>query len=152
MDHLSVSNKNKDKKYNDMQERLDKLYDEITDIEDAMEEVETRLYNIRQDKISEDNVYQFLLFFDKLYDNRQSGNRILVLDICEIPGVDVDDFRQCPARQMLCVPCGFYIGTESFKTGAIFNVRHIASPTYIVYFILCPWNVAICYISTFYNS
>ena len=33
-----------------------------------MEEVETRLYNIRQDKISEDNVYQFLLFFDKLYD------------------------------------------------------------------------------------
>ena len=33
-----------------------------------MDEVETRLYNIRQDKISEDNVYQFLLFFDKLYD------------------------------------------------------------------------------------
>lgn len=51
-----------------MQERLDKLYDEITDIENAIEEVETRLYNIRQDKISEDNVYQFLLFFDKLYD------------------------------------------------------------------------------------
>ena len=68
MDHLSVSDKNYDKKYNDMQERLDKLYDEITDIENAMEEVKTRLYNIRQDKISEDNVYQFLLFFDKLYD------------------------------------------------------------------------------------
>ena len=68
MDHLSVSDKNYDKKYNDMQERLDKLYDEITDIENAMEEVETRLYNIRQDKISEDNVYKFLLFFDKLYD------------------------------------------------------------------------------------
>ena len=33
-----------------------------------MEEVTTRLYNIKQDKISEDNVYQFLLFFDKLYD------------------------------------------------------------------------------------
>ncbi len=45
-----------------------KLYDEITDIENAMEEVETRLYNIRQDKISEDNVYQFLFIFDKLYD------------------------------------------------------------------------------------
>jgi site-specific DNA recombinase len=68
MDHLSVSDKNYDKKYNDMQERLDKLYDEITDIENAMEEVEKRLYNIKQDKISEDNVYQFLLFFDKLYD------------------------------------------------------------------------------------
>ena len=68
MDHLSVSDRNYDKKYNDMQERLDRLYDEITDIENAMEEVTTRLYNIKQDKISEDNVYQFLLFFDKLYD------------------------------------------------------------------------------------
>ena len=36
MDHLSVSDKNYDKKYNDMQERLDKLYDEITDIEDGL--------------------------------------------------------------------------------------------------------------------
>ena len=35
MDRLSVSDKNYDKKYNDMQERLDKLYDEITDIENA---------------------------------------------------------------------------------------------------------------------
>ena len=33
-----------------------------------IEEVETRLYNIRQEKISGDNVYQVLLFFDKLYD------------------------------------------------------------------------------------
>ena len=33
-----------------------------------MEAVETRLYNIKQEKISGDNVYQFLLFFDKLYD------------------------------------------------------------------------------------
>lgn len=53
---------------------------------------------------------------------------------------------------MLCVPCGFYIGTESFKTGAIFNIRHIISPTYILYFILCPRNAAICIITTFYFS
>lgn len=33
MDHLSVSDKNYDKKYNDMQERLDKLYDKFTDLE-----------------------------------------------------------------------------------------------------------------------
>ena len=48
--------------------RLDKLYDEIEEIETAIEAVETRLYNIKQEKISGDNVYQFLLFFDKLYD------------------------------------------------------------------------------------
>ena len=68
MDNLSVSDKHYDKKYEDMQIRLDKLYDEIEEIETAIEAVETRLYNIRQEKISGDNVYQFLLFFDKLYD------------------------------------------------------------------------------------
>ena len=48
MDNLSVSDKHYDKKYEDMQERLDKLYDEIEEIETLIEEVETRLYNIRQ--------------------------------------------------------------------------------------------------------
>ena len=68
MDNLSVSDEYYDKKYEDMQVRLDKLYDEIEEIETFIEVVETRLYNIKQEKISGDNVYQFLLFFDNLYD------------------------------------------------------------------------------------
>lgn len=68
MDNLSVSDEYYDKKYEDMQVRLDKLYDEIEEIETFIEAVETRLYNIKQEKISGDNVYQFLLFFDNLYD------------------------------------------------------------------------------------
>lgn len=68
MDNLSVSDEYYDKKYEDMQMRLDKLYDEIEEIETFIEAVETRLYNIKQEKISGDNVYQFLLFFDNLYD------------------------------------------------------------------------------------
>ena len=68
MDNLSVSDEYYDKKYEDMQVHLDKLYDEIEEIETFIEAVETRLYNIKQEKISGDNVYQFLLFFDNLYD------------------------------------------------------------------------------------
>ena len=44
----------------DMQIRLDKLYDEIEEIDTFIEAVETKLYNIKQEKISGDNVYQFL--------------------------------------------------------------------------------------------
>ena len=68
MDNLSVSDEYYDKKYEDIQVRLDKLYDEIEEIETFIEAVETRLYNIKQEKISGDNVYQFLLSFDNLYD------------------------------------------------------------------------------------
>ena len=41
---------------------------EIEGVENNIEEVKNRLLNIRQQKISEENVYQFLLYFDKLYD------------------------------------------------------------------------------------
>ena len=68
MDNLSVSDEYYDKKYEDMQVCLDKLYDEIEEVDTFIEAVETRLYNIKQEKISGDNVYQFLLFFDNLYD------------------------------------------------------------------------------------
>ena len=68
MDNLSVSDEYYDKKYEDMQVRLDKLYDEIEEVDTFIEAVETRMYNIKQEKISGDNVYQFLLFFDNLYD------------------------------------------------------------------------------------
>ena len=37
-------------------------------MENSIEEVKNRLLNIQQQKISEENVYQFLLYFDKLYD------------------------------------------------------------------------------------
>ena len=53
MDNLSVSDEYYDKKYENMQVRLDKLYDEIEKIETFIEAVEIRLYNIKQEKISE---------------------------------------------------------------------------------------------------
>lgn len=68
MDSLDVTDKHYDRKYQDMEERLYKLYDAIDSVEDEIEEVETRIYNVRQQKISGDNIYQFLLYFDKLYD------------------------------------------------------------------------------------
>ena len=72
MDHLSISDKHYDKKYQDMQERMDTLYDEIYLIEESMNELEQRILNIKQQKVSVDNVYQFLLFFDRLYKSLQT--------------------------------------------------------------------------------
>lgn len=66
MDNLSVSDEYYDKKYEDMQVRLDKLYDEIEEIEISIEAVETRLYNIEQEKISGDNLESDK--YDRVYD------------------------------------------------------------------------------------
>lgn len=68
MDSLDIMDKFYEKKYQDMETRLYRLYDEIEGVENSIEEVKNRLLNIQQEKISEENVYQFLLYFDKLYD------------------------------------------------------------------------------------
>lgn len=68
IDALDVTDRYYDRKYDDMQSRLDSLYDEIEAVEDEIGELQTRIDNIMQQKISGDQVYQFLLYFDRLYD------------------------------------------------------------------------------------
>ena len=61
MDSLDIMDKFYEKKYQDMGTRLYRLYDEIEGAQNSIEGVKNRLLNIRQQKISEENVYQFLL-------------------------------------------------------------------------------------------
>ena len=68
IDRLDFDDPHYDRKYQDLQERQNTIYDEIVIAEADIADVQVRLNNIRQQKISEDNVYQFLLYFDKLYD------------------------------------------------------------------------------------
>lgn len=68
MDNLDISDKMYDRKYQDMQDRLNGLYDEIERLESLIDDIVSRKEYIRQQKISEDGVYQYLLYFDKLYD------------------------------------------------------------------------------------
>ncbi len=68
IDQLDFDDSHYNRKYQDLQERQNTIYDEIVITEADIADVQVRLNNIRQQKISEDNVYQFLLYFDKLYD------------------------------------------------------------------------------------
>lgn len=44
------------------------MYDRMDDIESHIDEIQTRIRNIRQQRISGEKVYQYLENFDKLYD------------------------------------------------------------------------------------
>ena len=67
MDELDFTDKFYDRKYDDMEKRLYKLYEQIESVEKNIDEVETRIYNVKQQKITSDQVYQFLLYFNELY-------------------------------------------------------------------------------------
>lgn len=47
---------------------MDNLYEEIDSIESEIAEIEAKINAIVQQKISGDNVYKYLLYFDQLYD------------------------------------------------------------------------------------
>lgn len=68
IDALDFDDPHYTRKAQDLQERQNRVYDQIASIEGSIAEVQTRMDNIRQRRISTDNVYQFLLYFDKLYD------------------------------------------------------------------------------------
>ncbi len=68
IDALDFDDPHYTRKAQDLQERQNRVYDQIASIEVSIAEVQTRMDNIRQLRISTDNVYQFLLYFDKLYD------------------------------------------------------------------------------------
>ncbi len=69
LDNLDFEDKQYQRKYDDMQNRLNALYDKLSELDDSIEETEQRLNNIKQDKLSADNIYKFLIHFDKLYPN-----------------------------------------------------------------------------------
>ena len=67
LDRLDVNDKHYDRKYQDMQDRLDNLYDRISELEDSRVDVEEKISAAYSEKITADQLYKILLKFDKLY-------------------------------------------------------------------------------------
>lgn len=115
MDSLDVTDKHYDRKYQDMEERLYKLYDDIDSVEEEIEEVEIRIYNVKQQKISGDNIYQFLLYFDKLYDKFSDAEKKEFLNSF-IERVDIYEQEQ---------PDGRFLKHIKFRFPVYFNGKEI---------------------------
>ena len=68
IDSLPEDAKYRDRKLQDMNRRLDNLYDTIYELEDKIEEAYAKRKSIEMSAITIDNVYKVLLNFDKVYD------------------------------------------------------------------------------------
>ena len=67
MDTLDINDPHFNRKILDLQRRYDEQYGRIEEIETQMDEVKSQILNIRQEKISGDNIHQLLLAFDEVY-------------------------------------------------------------------------------------
>jgi len=68
IDTLPPDIRHRERKLNDMNKRLDSLYDIIYEIEEKIEDAKARKRSVEMQSITLDNVYKILLNFNKIYD------------------------------------------------------------------------------------
>ena len=68
LDQLNYEDRHYERKYQDMHDRLDNLYDKIAGLEETIENIEAQISKAYQENISSKEIYKILSKFDKLYD------------------------------------------------------------------------------------
>ena len=67
MDNLDVTDIHYDKKISDLQRRLDIQYDKIDEVEEAIADLKSQIYELKKNQIDADSIYGFLNAFNELY-------------------------------------------------------------------------------------
>ena len=67
MDNLDVTDTHYDKKISDLQRRLDAQYDRIDEVEEAIADLKSQVYELKKNQIDADSIYGFLDAFNELY-------------------------------------------------------------------------------------
>ena len=119
MDALDVTDRHYDKKYQDMQNRLYDFYDEIEVVEEQIAELQSRIANIKEEKISGENVYLFLHYYGTMYKEFTDAEKKRFLNTF-IESIEIFKEEQPDGRLLKCINFKFpvfYDGDE--------NVTHI---------------------------
>ena len=79
VDGLNTEDRHYTRKLSDLQDRLDKQYDYIDDVEKALKECKDRKKAIEAEKLTGDNIYKTLIYFDKLYEVMDTADKRALL-------------------------------------------------------------------------
>ena len=67
LDKLDVMDKHYDRKYQDMHDRLDNLYDKISEYEDSIADITARIEAVYGNQITGKQIYDILVHFEMMY-------------------------------------------------------------------------------------
>lgn len=92
IDSLDFEDPQYERRYSDLQDRLDALYGEIDDTEIEIHTLQNRIKNLEESRITTDNIYAFLIHFDKLYGaltdvEKKTFMRVFVEEVQVFPDV-----------------------------------------------------------------
>ena len=75
IDSLDYEDKHYQRRKADLENRLYKTYDKIEEAEELLVSAKTKRRSLLADKITGDNIYKALIFFDKLYDKMNEAEK-----------------------------------------------------------------------------
>ena len=75
LDNLDYEDKHYRRRKSDLEERLYKTYDKIEEMEVSLVAAKAKKRSILSDKISGDNIYKALVFFDKMHDRMNEAEK-----------------------------------------------------------------------------
>lgn len=119
IDLLDPSDRLYNRKYEDMSARLDRLYEDIAEVDDKIDELTSRIQNIHQEQINADSVYNYLLLFEKYYnqftdiEKKEFMNTIL-------EKVEIFDEVQEDGRILKAIYFKFPVFFDGLETKSIF--------------------------------
>lgn len=75
LDALDVNDRHYDRKYQDMQDRMDNLYDKISEVEDAIQDITEKINAVYGEHLTAQELYKGLEHFDDIYFKMQTLKR-----------------------------------------------------------------------------
>jgi len=84
LDKLDIEDKHYNRMKEDLDNRLYKFYDKIEEVERALIDTKAKKRNIEAEKLTGDNIYKILIYFDRLYElMNDDERRQLVVSLIE---------------------------------------------------------------------
>ena len=118
MERLDIGDKHYDRKYQDMQDRQNVLYDRISELEEAIADIEVKISGAYEEKITTDQLYKILLNFDKMYYKMSDLEKKRFMREF-IEGIELYPEKQKDGRILKQISLGFpvfYEGSEGDTT------------------------------------
>lgn len=112
IDSLDMEDKHFERRKRDLDDRLNRIYDKIENIENLLVAAMNKKRSIEADKLTSDNIYKVLICFDKLYDKMDEKEKRQLISAL------VDEIQVHKERQ----DNGQWIKSIAFKLPIVENI------------------------------
>ena len=114
IDALDYEDKHYKRRKSDLEDRLYKAYDKMDEIENALSGVKAKKRSIMADKVTGDNIYKALIYFDDFYDKMDESERREFMTVL-LDNIQIYEERQANGQWLKSIEFKLPIIKEDMK-------------------------------------